>query len=128
MKVIVNDRHLTNIANAIRQLNGRAVSYKAREMSQAIDELPELAVSGHAFRVTINQTPHQTITVQKYLRRNETVSMGSFTVSEPFYYIDISITPDEGYEAGTLNHSGTMVIDRDIIIEATPATPIQQGG
>lgn len=127
MKVIVNDQHLTNIANAIRQLNGRNVSYKAREMPQAINELPELAVGGHAFRVTINQTPHQTITVQKYLRRNETVSMGSFTVSEPFYIIDVSIQADEGYLAGTLNHSGTIVVDRDILIEATEATPIGEG-
>ena len=128
MKVIVNDQHLTNIANAIRELNGRTVSYKAREMSQAIDELPELVTGSHAYRVTINQSPHQTITVQKYLKRNENVSTGSFTVSEPFYYINVSIQADEGYEAGTLNHSGTFVLDRDYIIEATPATPIQQGG
>ena len=128
MKVIVNDRHLTNIANAIRELNGSSVSYKAREMSPAIDELPELATSGHAYRVTINQSPHQTITVQKYLRRNENVSTGSFTVSEPFYYITVSIEAENGYEAGILNHSGTFVLDRDFIIEATPATLIEQEG
>lgn len=128
MKVIVNDQHLTNIANAIRQLNGREVSYKAREMSQAIDELPELVGNQHAYRVTINQTPHQTITVQKYLDDRYSYHIGSFNVGEQFYKINISITPDEGYEAGTLNHSGTMVLDRDIIVEATPATLIEQGG
>jgi len=58
MKVIVNDQHLTNIANAIRELNGRTISYKAREMAGAIDALPELTRNAHAFRITINQTPH----------------------------------------------------------------------
>lgn len=127
MKVIINDQHLTNIANAIRELNGREISYKAREMSQAIDELPELVTGQHAYRVTINQTPHQTITVQKYLDDTSTYHVGSFNVGEQFYKINISITPDEGYEAGTLNHSGTMVLDRDLIVEATPATLIEQG-
>lgn len=128
MKVIVNDRHLTNIANAIRELNGSSVSYKAREMSPAIDALPELTNDLHTFRVTITQTPHQTITVEKYLNNNTGFHSGSFNVGEQFYNIDISIEADEGYEAGRLNHPTHMVVDRDISIEATPATPIEQGG
>ena len=125
MKVIVNDQHLTNIANAIRELNGRTISYKAREMAGAIDALPELTRNAHAFRITINQTPHQTITVRKYLEPNETIYAGSFTVNEPFYKILVTIQADEGYTAGTLNHSGVVTVDRDMIIEATDAVANQ---
>ena len=53
-KVIVNDTHLTNIANAIRSINGSNSSYKAREMSDAIDLLPDLTSGAHSYRITIN--------------------------------------------------------------------------
>ena len=124
MKVIVNDQHLTNIANAIRELNGSSVSYKAREMSAAIDALPELTTGSHSFRVTINQSPHQTIIVSRYLDDDTGYHVGSFNVSEQFYKLNISIEADEGYTAGTLNKSGVVTLDRDMLIEATPATPI----
>jgi hypothetical protein len=38
--VIINDTHLTNIANAIREKNGTASTYLPREMAAAITNLP----------------------------------------------------------------------------------------
>jgi hypothetical protein len=40
------------------------------------------------------------------------------------FYVEITIVPDEGYRAGTLNHSGVVQLDRDMIVEATPATEV----
>lgn len=123
-KVIVKAKHLQAIADAIRECNGRQVPYKAREMAQAIDGLPNRANTNHAYRVTINQSPHQTIYVRRFLQPYELEHYGSFTVSEPMFYVEITIVPDEGYRAGTLNHSGVVQLDRDMIVEATPATEV----
>jgi hypothetical protein len=38
--------------------------------------------------------------------------------------MELSIVPDGGYEEGTLNYESPVVIDRDMVISATPATPI----
>ena len=125
MKVILNDDSLQNIADAIRSINGANVTYKPREMAAAIDAMPQVLRDVHSYRVTINQSPHQTIKVRKYLPDIEYDYNSSFTVSEQFYLLDISIEADEGYEAGTLNFSGTVLLDRDMIIEATNATEVQ---
>ena len=123
-KVIVKAKHLQAIADAIRGCNGRQVLYKPREMAQAIDDLPNLASTNHSYRITINQTPHQTIYVRRFLQPYEVEHFGSFTVSEPMFYIEVTIVPEQGYTAGTLNHSGIIRLDRDMIIEATPATEV----
>ena len=123
-KVIVKQKHLQAIADAIRDCNGRQVSYKAREMAAAIDELPSGIHSNHSYRVTINQSPHQTIYVRRFLQPYEVDHFGSFNVAEPFFYIEVTIEAEQGYTAGTLNHSGVIQLDRDLIIEATPATEV----
>ena len=121
-KVMLDNQSLIDIGNAIREINGATVSYKPREMAPAIDAIPELTHDTHSFRITINQTPHQTITVRKYTDEKSVVYSGTFTVAEPFYKIVCSIEAEEGWQAGTLNKSGIVVVDRDMIIEATPAT------
>lgn len=124
-KVMIKQQHLNDIADAIRYLNGKnTVRYKPREMAQAINELVQGSNNSHTYRVTINQSPHQTIYVRKYLPDYRFTHYDGFTCSEPYYYIDVTIEADEGYVAGTLNHSGTMILDRDYIIEATPATEV----
>ena len=124
-KVIINQQSLNDIADAIRYLNGKtSVKYKPKEMAAAIEALIQGSNNSHTYRVTINQSPHQTIYVRKYLPDYRFTHYDGFTCSEPFYYIDVSIQADEGYKAGTLNYSGTMILDRDYIIEATPATEV----
>ena len=123
-KVIVKAKHLQAIADAIRECNGRQVLYKPREMANAIDNLPNRANTNHEYRVTINQSPHQTIYVRRFLQPYEIEHHGSFNVSEPMFFLEITIVPEEGYRAGTLNHSGVVQLDRDMIVEATPATEV----
>ena len=124
MKVIVNSQSLSDIANAIRYVNGASRTYKAREMSGAIDQIPQVTRDNHAFRVTINQSPHQTITVRRYLPDISEVHTTAFNVTEQFYLLDVSITADSGYIAGTLNIESPFLLDRDVLIEATPATEV----
>ena len=52
----------------------------------------------------------------------EVEHFGSFTVSEPMFYIEVTIVPDQGYTAGLLNHTEEITLDRDITISANPAT------
>lgn len=124
MKVIVRSESLQNIADAIRTITGQVRVFKAREMAPAIDQIPAILRDVHSYRVTINQSPHQRITVRRYLPEIQRVHNTTFTVSEQFYWLDISIEADEGYRAGTLNLSGTIQLDRDRIIEATPAIQV----
>lgn len=123
-KVMLDNQSLIDIGNAIREINGATVSYKPREMAPAIDAIPELTRDVHSYRITINQTPHQTISVHKYLDDKEITYSGSFNVSEVFYKITVSIEAEEGWQAGTLNKSGVIVVDRDMVIEASPATEV----
>ena len=62
--------------------------------------------------------------MRRFLQPYEVEHFGSFTVSEPMFYIEVTIVPEQGYTAGTLNHSGIIRLDRDMIIEATPATEV----
>lgn len=125
MKVIIDSQTLSNIASAIRYVNGETRSYKAREMAGAIDQIPQVTRDNHAFRVTINQSPHQTITVRRYLPDISQEHTTAFNVTEQFYLLDVSIEADEGYEAGELNVQSPVLLDRDIMIKATDATPVE---
>lgn len=123
-KCIVKASTLQAIADAIRESNGRQVDYKPRDMAWAVNGLPNMASVGHAYRVTINQSPHQTIYVRRFLQPYQIEHFGSFTVGEPMFYIEATIEAEQGYTAGILNHSGVVLLDRDIVIEATPATAV----
>lgn len=125
MKVIVQSQRLSDIANAIRYVNGATRTYKAREMAGAISQIPQVLRNNHSFRVTINQSPHQTIKVRRYLPDTQQTHTSGFTISEQFYYLDAWIEPEDGYEAGTLNIDLPFLLDRDVVVEATPATEVQ---
>ena len=47
--VILDDTHLTNIANAIREKNGEATTYTPGDMAKAITDLPSGGVDDRAF-------------------------------------------------------------------------------
>lgn len=68
------------------------------------------------FTVTINQSPNQTITVTY----NGQEYTNSFVASYGSKYT-VSISPKNGYIAGTLNHTSGIITD-NIIISATAAT------
>jgi len=123
-EVLIDDLNLNKIANSIRRKNGLVRTYKPREMAPAIRAFRNFIPSTHEFVVTINQSPHQLITAKRYLNVDRTNYTNTFTVSEPFYMMELSIVPDGGYEEGTLNYESPVVIDRDMVISATPATPI----
>ena len=123
-EVLIDDSSLNKIANSIRGKNGLRRTYKPREMAPAIRAFRNYIPHAHEYNVQINQTPNQTITVKKYLEINRRNHTGTFTVTEPFYILEVSIEADIGYEAGQLNVQSPIVLDRDLIIEATPATPV----
>lgn len=125
MKVIVQSQRLSDIANAIRYVNGATRTYKAREMAGAISQIPQVLRNNHSFRVTINQSPHQTIKVRRYLPDMEQTHTTGFNLTEQFYRLDAWVEPDDGYVAGTLNIQTPFLLDRDVVVEATPATEVQ---
>ena len=120
-EVLIDDLNLNRIANSIRRKNGLVRTYKPREMAPAIRAFRDFIPSPHEYNVVINQTPNQRITVRKFLETNRNNHTGTFTVAEPFYTLDISVEPEFGYQAGQLNCNSPVVLDRDMIIEATPA-------
>lgn len=50
--VVINDEHLTNIANAIRSRNSSSIEYKPGEMAEAILDLPGGAMPAEAYVIT----------------------------------------------------------------------------
>lgn len=123
-EVLINDLNLNRIANSIRRKNGLVRTYKPREMAPAILAFRNFIPSTHEFTVTINQSPHQLITAKRYLHTQRTNHTKTFTVSEPYYIMELNIIPDSGYTAGTLNYKSPIVVDRDMVISATPPTQI----
>lgn len=123
-EVFIDDSSLNDIANALRQKNGLIRTYKPREMPPAIRALREFVPSTHGHAIRIIQSDNQTITVRVFQDNNTQVYDRSFTVSEPLWKFEATITPDAGWVAGTLNYNGVFSIDRDYVIQAQPATPI----
>lgn len=120
-EVIINDSSLNEIANAIRRKNGLVRTYKPREMAPAIRSFKYALPTSHEYRVTVNQSAHQTITVRRYLNNDWKDYTKSFTVSEPYFILDIQIESDAGWTAGTLNQQSTLNLSKDIVISASPA-------
>ena len=120
-EVIIDDSSLNAIANAIRRKNGLVRTYKPREMAPAIRALQGVAPSSHGYTIKINQSPHQYITVKLRQRPQIVDYEETFTVNEPMWTFEASIEADWGYRAGKLNYVNETSIDRDYVIEATPA-------
>lgn len=123
-EVLIDDSSFNNIANALRQKNGLVRTYKPREMPPAIRALREFVPSTHGHAIRIIQSDNQTITVRVFQDNNTQIYDRSFTVSEPLWKFEATITPDVGWVAGDLNYNGMFSIDRDYVIQAQPATPL----
>ena len=125
VEVVINEQYLNDIANEIRRKNGLVRTYKPSEMPAAIRAIGASVPASDGFTVTVIQTAHQTIKVKQFLGGEQQYDE-SFTVSEPFWKIQATIEAEAGYEAGSLNYSDEVTVDRDIIIQATPAQKITQ--
>ena len=119
--VIIDESSLNAIANSIRMKNGLVRTYKPSEMALAIRALRDNVPSTHGYTVRIEQSSHQTIYVDLYQDNQTQTYQQSFTVGEPLWRFQARIEAEAGYQAGTLNYSGTYAINRDYIISASPA-------
>lgn len=116
-KVLVSDKYLTNIANAIRNKNGQNIQYKPSEMAEAINSLSNISTSPIQYNITITQSAHQTIKL-KYAYEPEKEVSNSFTLSFNPKIISGIVTADIGYKAGNLKYSN------NIITNIAPVFPI----
>ncbi len=89
----------------------------------------------NSYKVTITQSAHQTIKVRKYYPDSSTLYTATFTASEPFWNIEVSIESDVGYVPGDVvvngvpyAGGGTFVLDRDFTIYANEALPESVAG
>ena len=120
-EVLIDDSSLNAIAHSIRRKNGLLRTYKPREMAPAIRAFNDFVPDAHSFTVTVQQSPHQTIRVRKYLDADHHEYTNTFTVSEPYYKLEAVVEADVGYDAGALNYINPITVDRDILISAQPA-------
>ena len=96
-KVLVDSDSLTAIGDAIRKKTNQVIKYKPAEMPAAINNINSLKLGG--YKVNIAQSDHQTIhVVQSTFSDQES----GFTI-EDHPTINISLTADPGYIAGSLN-------------------------
>jgi hypothetical protein len=121
-EVLIDDSSLNAIAHSIRRKNGLLRTYKPREMAPAIRAFNDFVPDAHSFTINVQQSPHQTIRIRKYLDADQHEYTNTFTVSEPFYKLDITVEADGGYIAGQPNYESPVTVDRDMIIHASPAT------
>ena len=117
-QVLVDSDSLTAIGDAIRKKTNQVIKYKPAEMPAAINNINSLKLGG--YKVNITQSDHQTIhVVQSTFSDQES----GFTI-EDHPTINISLTADPGYIAGSLNLTNfTFSNDvREVDIFATEAT------
>ena len=117
-QVLIDSSSLMAIADAIRAKTNQDTKFKPAEMPAAINNIPSIKNGG--FKVNIIQSDHQTIKVNQ--SDSFTISSSGGTIDD-FPTIEVSITADEGYEPGELNHDNfTFSNDvREVNISATPA-------
>lgn len=121
-EVLIDDSSLNAIAHSIRRKNGLLRTYKPREMAPAIRAFNDFIPDAHSFTINVQQSPNQTIRIRKYLDADYHEYTNTFTVSEPFYKLDITVEADVGYIAGQPNYESPVTVDRDMVIHASPAT------
>ena len=120
-QVLIDSSSLMAIADAIRAKTNQDTKFKPAEMPAAINNIPSIKNGG--FKVNITQSDHQTIKVNQ--SDSFTISSSGGTIDD-FPTIEVSITADEGYEPGELNHDNfTFSNDvREVNISTTPANLI----
>ena len=113
MNVLVEERCLKDIANAIRKKGEVTTTYKPREMAVAIEKLQ---TGGSGCLVKIEQSANQKITATY---RGKTYTDDFFVlIGESF---QTSVKADKYYTAGTVNYNG-VPLKGDIVLKATQAT------
>ena len=117
-QVLVDSDSLTAIGDAIRKKTNQVIKYKPAGMPAAINSINSLKLGG--YKVNITQSDHQTIHVTQSTFNDQE---SGFTI-EDHPTINISLTADPGYIAGSLNLTNfTFSNDvREVDIFATPAT------
>ena len=117
-QVLVDSDSLTAIGDAIRKKTNQVIKYKPAEMPAAINSINSLKLGG--YKVNITQSDHQTIHVTQSTFNDQE---SGFTI-EDHPTINISLTADPGYIAGSLNLTNfTFSNDvREVDIFATEAT------
>ena len=117
-QVLVDSDSLTAIGDAIRKKTNQVIKYKPAEMPAAINSINSLKLGG--YKVNITQSDHQTIHVTQSTFNDQE---SGFTI-EDHPTINISLTADPGYIAGSLNLTNfTFSNDvREVNIFATEAT------
>lgn len=113
MNVLVEEKCLKDIANAIRKKGEVTTTYKPREMAVAIDNLQ---TGGSGCLVKIEQSANQKITAT--YKGNTYTDEFFVLIGESF---QTSITADKYYTAGTVNYDGKP-LKGDITVRATAAT------
>lgn len=91
--VVINDNHLTNIANAIREKNGTNDTYKPNEMANAINNIE----TGIEPTGTLEITENGSYDIKNYANANVNVASGGGDISEYF---------DENINGGTIKSIG----------------------
>ena len=120
--VLVERVSLEDIADAIRAKNGTITTYKPYQMPTAI---ANINTEAHLpITVNITQSEHQTITVTAVNPFGSKTSSGTYSLPNTVT-INAAVTPDSGYNAGTLNQTSIAVPwGGSVSFSATAATEI----
>ena len=113
MNVLVEEKCLKDIANAIRKKGEVTTTYKPREMAVAIDNLQ---TGGSGCLVKIEQSDNQTITAT--YKGNTYTDEFFVLIGDSF---QTSVKADKYYIAGTVNYDGKP-LKGDVTVKATAAT------
>ena len=121
-KVFVSDINLSNIADAIRAKNGAQTQYYPRDMAAAITALT-IEERHVPVQVNIQQSQNQTIKVKVKQKELKTTTVSTDIRIPETFQLEATVTADNGYTPGMLNHSLVDVEWGDtVVFNATAAT------
>lgn len=128
-KVLVTKSYLTDIGNAIRTVGGGTTKYTPKQMADAIKNIK---VVQPEYKINIEQSDNQTITVEAHYSgtpvlsdKTASFSMKPITCNPDTATATIKANP--GYKPGTLNQESFTFSDtnRTITFSASPAIEVK---